>query len=125
MSTVNYLITELRILKSAAGHYIGRLYWDKEMHAWAPYDRVSMGYFANFESAKRELHLSIMTDCYDEIEMEAYTAYHRTGSIKDMLRAESKARLQYFSELHDAKTEDAREETYGINSQADYDAIPF
>lgn len=29
----------LQILKSAAGYYLGRLYYDKEMEGWFPYSR--------------------------------------------------------------------------------------
>ena len=37
--------TALQVLKSAAGYYVGRLYYDQEMNGWFPYSRESFGYW--------------------------------------------------------------------------------
>jgi len=47
-------ISEVKILKSAAGYYIGYLYFDTDMKVWLPYDRIS-GYYATKEDAAEDL----------------------------------------------------------------------
>jgi hypothetical protein len=47
-------ISEVKILKSVAGYYIGYLYFDKDMNAWLPYDRIS-GYYVTKEDAAQDL----------------------------------------------------------------------
>ncbi len=47
-------ISEVKVLKSAAGYYIGYLYFDTEMRVWLPYDRLS-GYYATKEDAAQDL----------------------------------------------------------------------
>jgi len=42
----NEKLSEVKVLQSAAGYYIGRLYWDEDCKAWLPYDRLS-GYYAS------------------------------------------------------------------------------
>jgi len=43
------------VLKSAAGYYIGALYWDEELDGWYPWDRYSFCYYATEEEAKKSL----------------------------------------------------------------------
>ena len=47
-------ISEIKVLKSAAGYYIGYLYFDKDMKVWLPYDRLS-GYYVTKEDASQDL----------------------------------------------------------------------
>lgn len=47
-------ISELQVLKSAAGYYIGYLYFDTDMRVWLPYDRIS-GYYVTKEDAAQDL----------------------------------------------------------------------
>lgn len=47
-------ISELKVLKSAAGYYIGYLYYDQDMKGWFPYDRLS-GYYVTKEDALEDL----------------------------------------------------------------------
>jgi hypothetical protein len=47
-------ISNLQVMKSAAGHYIGRSYFDSEIGAELPYSRES-GYYATHDEAQREL----------------------------------------------------------------------
>lgn len=42
------------VLHSAAGYYIGRLYFDTDCQMWLPYDRLS-GYYPNTETALEDL----------------------------------------------------------------------
>lgn len=42
----------LQVLKSAAGYYVGHLYYDKDAQAWWPYDRQSDGYWNTREEAQ-------------------------------------------------------------------------
>ena len=51
-------ISEIKILKSAAGYYIGYLYFDTDMRVWLPYDRLS-NYYKTKEDASKELPLYI------------------------------------------------------------------
>lgn len=37
-------ISELKIMRSAAGYYLGHEYWDLELEAWLPYSRDSIYY---------------------------------------------------------------------------------
>lgn len=37
--------SELKVLKSAAGYYIGRQYFDIEINGWLPYSRESQEYY--------------------------------------------------------------------------------
>ncbi len=48
------LISDDMVLQSAAGYYIGREYYDKEMCGWFPYDRRS-GYYKNEDLADKSL----------------------------------------------------------------------
>jgi hypothetical protein len=34
-------VSELQVLKSNAGYYVGTTYYDSEMQGWFPYDRQS------------------------------------------------------------------------------------
>jgi hypothetical protein len=47
-------ISEVKVLKSAAGYYIGHLYLDNDMKVWLPYDRLS-GYYVTKEDAAEDL----------------------------------------------------------------------
>lgn len=44
-----------QVLKSAAGYYIGSLYYDEEMGGWFPEDRISMYYYGTREEAEQHL----------------------------------------------------------------------
>lgn len=46
--------TELQVLKSPAGYYVGTLYWDAEYETWDRGSRDS-GYFATEDEAARYL----------------------------------------------------------------------
>lgn len=54
-------ISELKVLQSAAGYYLGKVYWDREAKAWFPYDRYS-GYFPTREAAEQALELHLRAD---------------------------------------------------------------
>lgn len=47
-------VSDLQVMRSAAGYYIGRSYWDEEFGFEGPYSRES-GYFASEEEAQTEL----------------------------------------------------------------------
>jgi hypothetical protein len=72
-------ISETRILRSAAGYYIGHLYWDDEMRGWFPWDRISEGYYSTKEEAMPELRSWIYVDCEDDAEEVAMSFYYRTN----------------------------------------------
>jgi hypothetical protein len=46
--------TVMQILKSAAGYYIGRMFWDNTEKFWEPGSRES-GYFTTREEAERAM----------------------------------------------------------------------
>lgn len=48
------LLSPLKVLQSAAGYYIGQLYFDRDMEVWLPYDRVS-GYYVTKQDALDDL----------------------------------------------------------------------
>lgn len=48
------IISEHKVLQSAAGYYVGTLYFDKEHKVWLPYDRAS-GYFETEAEAELQL----------------------------------------------------------------------
>lgn len=50
----------VQVLKSAAGYYVGRLYYDAELGGYLPYSRDSYGYYASREEA--EAHLKYYED---------------------------------------------------------------
>lgn len=67
-------VSEIEVLRSNAGHYIGRQYIDVEMSGqpeegetlldigvWVPYDRISEEYFKNYESAQKALETGNFT----------------------------------------------------------------
>lgn len=47
-------ISEVKVLQSAAGYYIGHLYYDEDMKGWLPYDRLT-GYYVSKENALLDL----------------------------------------------------------------------
>lgn len=49
-----------QVLRSAAGWYVGSLYWDDELEAWLPYARYSPGYYAT--EAEAQVVLSALAD---------------------------------------------------------------
>lgn len=61
-------ISDLHIMESAAGFYLGRTYHDEEFHADLPYSRQS-GYFRDEETARAALALYPLTrrDCDENI----------------------------------------------------------
>ena len=48
-------ISELKVLRSAAGYYIGEDYWDSDFQCWMPYSRRSMEYYKTYEEAQEAL----------------------------------------------------------------------
>jgi hypothetical protein len=48
-------IGNLQVLKSAAGYYLGDLYFDKDMAGWFPYSRESNEYWSTREQAEEAL----------------------------------------------------------------------
>lgn len=48
------MVTDLQVMQSAAGYYIGRSYWDEEFGFEGPYSRES-GYYATSDEAEAEL----------------------------------------------------------------------
>lgn len=72
---MNYTATEYRVLRSAAGYYIGTLYFDEELGGLFPHSRES-GYFATKDAAAVNLLDYIVTFCDDDSEYEATRAYH-------------------------------------------------
>jgi hypothetical protein len=44
-------ISEIQVLRSNAGYYIGRTYFDEETGCWFPYDRLSEGYYSTRQEA--------------------------------------------------------------------------
>ena len=48
-------ITDPMVMHSAAGYYIGNASYDLEMMAWVPHSRMSYGYWATDEEARRFL----------------------------------------------------------------------
>lgn len=59
-------ISELHVMESAAGFYLGRTYFDEECSANLPYSRQS-GYFRDEATAKRalETYPEERRDCLD------------------------------------------------------------
>jgi len=55
MDETVYKVTDAQVLRSAAGWYIGALYWDEEMTGWYPWDRYSSGYYATEDEANTAL----------------------------------------------------------------------
>lgn len=62
MNTEQLMLTELKVLKSNAGFYIGREYFDEEIGGYLPYSRESNyfkersqaeHYFRNFRKQKQ------------------------------------------------------------------------
>jgi hypothetical protein len=49
-------ISELQVMSTPAGYYIGRFYYDKDLHTWLPYDRQS-NYFKRKHQAEEHLQL--------------------------------------------------------------------
>ena len=75
-----YLVSEYRVLKSAAGYYVGREYWDTEFNYWGPYERES-GYYPDAESAQPTLLHCIKQDCLSSCE-ELIVDSHFKGDIR-------------------------------------------
>ena len=50
----NEKISDNKVMKSAAGFYVGREYFDEDCQCWLPYDRQS-GYWKTRESAENKL----------------------------------------------------------------------
>lgn len=51
--------SRLQVLKSAAGYYVGHLYYDRDCECYFPFDRQSDGYFATREEAQAYCNLFI------------------------------------------------------------------
>jgi len=61
------LISEYRVLRSAAGWYIGEVYWDEDLEYWLPWDRTT-GYFRDEEMAVSALIPFIYDQAFDKEE---------------------------------------------------------
>jgi len=74
----NLLVSEYRVLRSAAGYYVGRQYLDPDCEGcWLPYDRCS-GYFpSEIEAHYGRLPELIFFDCETDKEEAAVAAYYR------------------------------------------------
>lgn len=48
-------VSEVQVLHSNAGYYIGTLYWDDQIQAWLPYERLSEWYYDTKEEAELAL----------------------------------------------------------------------
>lgn len=59
-------VSDLKVMQSGAGYYIGRSYWDEEFGFEGPYSRES-GYYATREAAQAELEEQTFTvrDCIE------------------------------------------------------------
>ena len=57
---MNYIISEYKVLKSAAGYYIGRLCHEGD-GLWIPYDRATGYYRSEFEANE------ILDNCFQEV----------------------------------------------------------
>ena len=53
-------IGEYKVMKSQAGYYVGREFYDDDFNAWMPYSRNS-DYYASKKGAKKLLDLLIKT----------------------------------------------------------------
>lgn len=51
MSDIPSFISELQVLHSAAGYYIGDEYYDEDIHCWLPWSRRSQEYWQTYEEA--------------------------------------------------------------------------
>jgi hypothetical protein len=56
----DYTISDCKVMKSAAGWYIGLEYWDEDLEAWLPWDRMS-AYFGTKAEAKDFLQYYLET----------------------------------------------------------------
>lgn len=54
-------VSEVQVLHSNAGYYIGREYLDSDFDVWMPYDRLSVEYFRTREDADLALKHSAYT----------------------------------------------------------------
>lgn len=76
----SYFVSEPRVLRSAAGYYVGRVCIDPAMPEAGlniPYDRESV-YFAGTPEATNYLHMRIIDHaehCYDDATIDAVNAY--------------------------------------------------
>ena len=61
MPDENMVISELKVMKSAAGYYLGTSYTSDDMPWQAPYSRES-GYWATEEEAKKALDSGIYSE---------------------------------------------------------------
>ena len=72
-------VSDLKVMKSGAGYYIGRSYWDEEFGFDGPYSRES-GYYETAEYAQMELESGTfeVRDC-----LENNWAYEN-GNLEDI-----------------------------------------
>lgn len=59
------LLTPLMVCKSAAGYYIGRLYYDQELKAGIPWSRNSVEYYSRLVDANKALECKTYTERVD------------------------------------------------------------
>ena len=66
MSFETMKLSELKVLRSPAGYYIGRQYWDEEFEMWAPGTRECPHYFASEELAQEAFNTGFpIRDCIE------------------------------------------------------------
>lgn len=72
-------VSDLKVMNSGGGYYIGRSYWDEEFGFEGPYSRES-GYYATAEDAQLDLEAQSfeVRDC-----IENNWAYE-TGNLEDI-----------------------------------------
>lgn len=78
-----YFVSELRVLRSNAGYYAGRVCIDPaipEAGLSIPFDRVSP-YYATEAAAQTDVTLQAEGYCETEAERVAYNAYHDAQTI--------------------------------------------
>jgi len=66
-------ISEYRVLKSAAGYYVGREYFELEGRYWGPYERIT-GYYPTADAAGPALRDYILSSCETEVEFDEVVA---------------------------------------------------
>lgn len=61
MKPYHMQVSELKVCHSAAGYYIGKLYWDGDWGCWAPWTRDSEEHWPTADEAQRALDTKTFT----------------------------------------------------------------
>jgi len=110
--------TELKVLRSAAGFYIGRSYFDTEFGFVGPYSRES-DYFPSAEAAQAELESDYGFEVRDCIENNH--AY-RNGTLPIPVDPDT---LEAERELNEQEQHNAWSQAYSESLAEEDDSIPF